>query len=323
MKKTTPALIALISLALLQPCCARTDDLNGQDADVDGTDYDGDTDSSDGGGDADSDTDADADGDFEMPPQDVLIYAHSADTLYGFSASRNEVVSSVPFVLSDGTAAPHMVDLAVNAAGEIYTSGDDELFTVDPVTGETVPVGVLRNSDGQLLNRDLGLRLYALTFVPRSLFPDAETTEVLIGAANEGECFIVDPATALCRALGSYPAAWRSSGDLVSVEGLGTTFATLREEGGEYEDPDYLAEITFLPGGRIELSAPQPIRAGDRAFVQIFGLGYWGRSLYGFSNSGELVEIDRDSAVGSLATEDTGASQFWGAGVTTQVPVVY
>jgi hypothetical protein len=301
--------------------CARTDPTDPHDADEESEDdaaSDGDADS-----DSDSDTDSDSDSDIDIPPADVLIYSHSRDTLFAFSASRNAVVSSVTFTMGDGTEAPPMVDLAVNATGEVYTSGYDSLFRVNPETGVTTLIGDFRNARGELLGQDLDISLYALTFVPRSLYPDATASEVLIGAANAGDCFEVDPRNASVRSIGSYPAQWRSSGDLVSVEGLNTTFATLREEDADREDGDYLTEITFLAGGRLELSEPRPIENRDRVFSQIFGLGYWGRSLYGFSNAGELIEIDRATGVGQLATEDTGAESFWGAGVTTQVPVVY
>ena len=54
----------------------------------------------------------------------------------------------------------------------------------------------------------------------------------------------------------------------------------------------------------------------------LIGLGYWGRSVYGFSNSGQLIEIDRTTGAGRLATTMTGTDRFWGAGVTTQAPVL-
>ncbi len=317
-RMTSRGLITSLVSMILITSCARVNPDDPPDADGD-ADADADADID---GDADVDGDGDADGDYD-PLLDVIIYAHSRDTLFAFSPFQNLVVSEIVMTMPDATPAPAMVDLAVNADGEIYTSGYDTLFVIAPDSGVATPVGEFRTEEGLLLGEDLDTHLFALTFVPESLYPDAEASEVLIGAANEGNCFEVDPHTAVSRSIGTYPAPWRSSGDLVSVEGLDTTFATLREIDSEATDPDYLAKVTFLPGGDIELTEPGAIRNSERVFLQIFGLGYWGRGLYGFSNTGELIEIDRRTAVGELATEDTGAEEFWGAGVTTQVPVVW
>jgi hypothetical protein len=300
-------------------------------AKVNGTDADADADADAPDGDPDGDTEADVEpdadpdepGDADEPIDDVIIYSHSRDTLYAFSPFQNRVVAQFQLELPDGSRAPEMVDLAVNRDGEVFTSSYDSLYEIDTTTGVATIVGDLVDEEGRLLNDELAVRLYALTFIPAALFPGATADEVLIGAANEGTCYEVDRDTAVARFVGSYPDGWRSSGDLVSVEGLETTFATLRVEDYTPEDPDYLAEVTFMPGGEIALSAPIAVENEERIFNQIFGLGYWGRQLYGFTAAGELVAIDRETAVGELATTDTGATEFWGAGVTTQVPVLY
>jgi hypothetical protein len=311
--------LLLATAVLSTEGCARVNDGDGDaDADAD-ADADGDSDA-----DADVEPDADPDepGDADEPLEDVIIYAHSRDRLYLFSPSQNRVVSELQLELAGGDPAPEMVDLAVNHDGEVYTTSHEALFSVDVETAVVTQIGELTDSSGQLLS-DLGVSLYALTFIPASLYPDAGADEVLVGAANEGTCYRVNPATAVATYIGEYPENWRSSGDLVSVEGLETTFATLRVEGYTSEDPDYLAEVTFMADGTIALSTPRQVRNDDRIFNQLFGLGYWGRQLYGFTAAGELVAIDRDTAQGELATTDTGASEFWGAGVTTQVPVLY
>lgn len=314
-----------LSLAIIASfSCARVDPPD-PDADTspDGdADADADADQREDSG-RDADRDIEIDGDSDPFVDDVIIYAHSRDTLYAFSPSQNEVISEVLLTVPDGSPAPLMVDLAVNHDGEVYTSGFEKLYQVNPESGVATPVGDLRDEDGNLLGSDLSVHLYALTFIPRSLYPDASAEEVLIGAANEGTCYEVDPTTARARYIGRYPTPWRSSGDLVAVEGLETVFATLREEESEDTDPDYLAQVTFLTGGEIALSMPHPVQEGDNPFNKIFGLGYWGRGLFGFTDAGELIEINRSSAAAQLATDDTGAVEFWGAGVTTQVPVLY
>ena len=64
------------------------------------------------------------------------------------------------------------------------------------------------------------------------------------------------------------------------------------------------------------------IRSSTEDFRSLYGLGYWGRDLFGFSNSGQLIRIDRLTGAGEVVSTSTGSSQFWGAGVTTVVPVL-
>lgn len=232
----------------------------------------------------------------------VLIFAHSRNTLYSFSPFTNTVEEIGTFTLPGGESAPEMTDLAVNADNEIYTVSNDELFRVDPITAESTRIGALTLGSDQV---------FALTFlVPGELGPG----ETLVGATNEGVVYRIDPMNAACTRVGQYPDGWQSSGDLVSVQGLGT-FATIR---GNEATSDLLAFVRFTDAG-IVLS-----RRGDgTGYMRLFGLGYWGSKLYGFSGGGELIEIDRDTGTGTIATADTGTSQFWGAGVTTRVPVIF
>jgi hypothetical protein len=255
---------------------------------------------------------------------DVVIYAHSSDTLYLFSPYHNRVVAERPLLVSDGSPAPPMIDLAVTADGQVFSSGFDALYRVDPDSAVVQWVGDFNNDQGQLLGPELDVHLYALSFIPGSLFPQADSDEVLVGAANDGTCFEIDPRSARVRSIGRYPAPWGSSGDLVAVEQLGTIFATIRDRHGpSSERPDYVTEIAFVEGGIIQFGQAHPVRDGSHDFNQIYGLGYWGRALYGFSNKGELISIDPATGHSQLVTDQTGADQFWGAGVTTRVPVLF
>jgi hypothetical protein len=241
------------------------------------------------------------------PLSDVLIYAHSRDTLYSFNAFTNSVLTVGTFTLATGEVPPNMVDLAVNRDGRIFTSSSHTLYTVDEATARLTPV-----ADFDVTTASF----FALTFVTQGeIHTDRET---LVGATNEGVYYEIDPATAHTTMLGAYPDGWLSSGDLVSVEGLGT-YATIRRSGDTH---DTLAHITFS-GGSSTIMVLGPIVEGSTEYTQIFGLGYWGRALYGFSDAGQLIEINRDSGAGHLVSDSTGASQFWGAGVTTRAPVVF
>ncbi|MBZ0118091.1 MAG: hypothetical protein K8H88_13895 [Sandaracinaceae bacterium] len=239
---------------------------------------------------------------------DVLIYAHSRDTLYTFSAYTGTVTEIGRFTLPNGSDAPFMVDLAVNAAGDVYTSSDTSLYRVDPTTARATLVGDFRIGSE---------RLFALTFLSAGEY--RADREALIGATNAGTYYEVDPRDASTTELGQYPDGWSSSGDLVSIEGLGT-FATLRRT----DFPaDVLGRILFASDGSSTVVVVGPVTDGTTDFTEIFGLGYWGRALYGFSNDGQLIEIDRMTGRGTAVPVSTGASQFWGAGVTTQAPILF
>lgn len=237
----------------------------------------------------------------------VRIFAHSNDTLYSFSPYTNTVQTIGVFHQTGGGTLPNMLDLAVDSMGNIFTSSNASLWSVDPMTAQVTEVAAF-DVTGEAFN--------ALTFLARGeLHADREA---LVGATNAGNYYEIDPTTAHASFLGQYPNGWLSSGDIVSVEGLGT-YATVKQSGDTH---DTLVQITFSASGSSSMRVIGPIVEGGTEYRQIFGLGYWGLNVYGFSNAGQLIEINRDTGAGHLATTMTGASSFWGAGVTTVVPHV-
>jgi len=257
----------------------------------------------------DADVDAGHDAAVDAGPRldDVLIYAHSRDTLYTFSPFTNTVTEIGLFQLAGGAAAPLMLDLAVDSDGAVFTSSDDTLFSVDVRNAQVTAIGTFG------LGAD---KLFALSFLAPSESPDG--TETLIGATNAGTYYAINRTNASTSMLGSYPDGWTSSGDIVSVSGLGT-FATLRRT--DFTG-DVLARILFSRGGSSTVVVVGPIKSASEDFQNIFGLAYWGRDVYGFSSTGQLIRIDRMTGAGEVVTTTTGTDQFWGAGVTTIVPVL-
>lgn len=239
--------------------------------------------------------------------EDVLIYAHSPDTLYTFSPFSNTVEEVGAFTTPDGDVV-EMLDLAVDSEGVVLTSSQDRLWRVDPETAEVTEIGEFDLRDEQL---------FALSFLTPSESPDG--TEMLVGATNEGAYYEVDRDSAATWLLGQYPEGWASSGDIVSIEGLGT-FATLKRM--DFSS-DVLARILFASDGSSTVTVVGAIRKAPDDFRQIFGLGFWGRDMFGFSNAGQLIRIDPHTGRGEVVTADTGANRFWGAGVTTRAPVLF
>ncbi len=239
---------------------------------------------------------------------DVIIYAHSSGTLFSFSPVTTTVTSIGPFTDPTGANADPMIDLAIDSAQNVFTSSATDLYAVNVTNAHVSRIGTFDVAAGE--------QFYALTFLARGeLHSDRET---LVGATNMGAYYEIDPTNAHTTHLGQYPGSWLSSGDLVSVQGLGT-YATIRHNGDTH---DTLAQITFATDGSSTIRVIGPIVEGSTEYRSVFGLAYWGRSVYGFSSTGQLIAIDRMTGAGHLATMDTGTMQFWGAGVTTLAPII-
>ena len=57
------------------------------------------------------------------------------------------------------------------------------------------------------------------------------------------------------------------------------------------------------------------VLSAEVGFNKIWGLGYWEGVLYGFTDDGLIITIDRTTGVGTQLYNRP--EQFWGAGVTT------
>jgi hypothetical protein len=105
-----------------------------------------------------------------------------------------------------------------------------------------------------------------------------------------------------------------SSGDIVYVRGFGTV-ATVDVGGTQ----DFLATID--PANNWTAT---PIGTGT-GFDRIFGVAFWGGTLYGFvdggsGNGGSFIRLDRATGAGALLRADT--IRWFGAGVTTVAPII-
>jgi hypothetical protein len=236
----------------------------------------------------------------------VLVYAHSRDTLFSFSPRSLEVTEIGAFTLAGG-AAPNILDIALDRDGVMYATSREALFRCDPMTAVLTEVGAFGIADNEL---------NALTFLAEG---ELGPTEVMIGATDEGNYYRIDPASGRATLLGSYPDEWLSSGDIVSVAGLGT-FATLKRS--DYP-ADIAARIRFAADGSSTVTVLGPTRSATTNYTQLFGVAYWGRSIFGFTNDGELLQIDKDTGAATAVSTATGSDQFWGAGVTTLAPILF
>lgn len=238
-------------------------------------------------------------------PDSTIVYAHSAHTLYALDPRTNALTSIGDFTFADHSATPAMNDLAVNQAGIIYACSGTAIYTVNPDTVITTQLGTLSLPSGVTFN--------GLTFVPVGVLDPS--SEVLVGAAGDGSYYRINPTTGNSTLVGHYSGGYVSSGDIVSVNGAGT-FATVRMSSSDTEDRLVLLNPatgqTTLVGSGI-------------GFRGVYGLGYWRARLFGFTSTGQLIQIDVSTGVGTLVADpaSTGTDQFYGAGVTTLAPILF
>ena len=119
-------------------------------------------------------------------------------------------------------------------------------------------------------------------------------------------------------------AAWQSSGDIIAMRRDGNrAFVTVKPwnpDGGLPDDTgtDSLAEIDPATGLIKTI-------IGAIGQEDLYGLGQWAGTAYGFNDQGNIIQIDLTSGAGTTLTtltDDSGAPEAWfGAGVTTRMRI--
>lgn len=247
----------------------------------------------------------------DAPPQQAdnsRVYAHSGSTLY-----RVDATSFQPQMIGDmssGLGNQSLTDLAVDKTDKMVGITFDKLYSIDTQTGAVTLVKALTGA---------AKNLTSLSYVPLDL-NDPNSDERLVSANSTGDVIEIDPTTGDATVLGNYGKIGSdqisSSGDIVAVRGLGI-FATVNI--GTDKTKDYLAQID-----------PTTWKASIRGmgtgtgFAKIFGLGFWAGKFYGFvdggTGAGKIISIDQNSGKGTML--NAGAIEWYGAGVTTDAPIL-
>lgn len=241
---------------------------------------------------------------------DSTVYAHGNGNLYRINTDTFQPELIAPLT---GLDTSSLTDLAVDKDGGAVGITLSKLFQVDLETGAAT---LLRDNIGD----DQGDGFTSLSYVPTDL-NTADSPEILVAANVDGNVFEIDPVTGDSTLLGNYGGSGatqiRSSGDIVAIRGLGV-FATVTV-GDDLTDPDYLAQID-------PVTWQATLIGSDTGFDRIFGLGYWGGTFFGFvdggpaAGNGRIVEID--ATTGAATSRDLGDVRWYGAGVTTNAPII-
>jgi hypothetical protein len=279
----------------------------------------------------------------------TLIYAHTDTTLFQLDPTSADLaltkVGDFDCVPSNTTA---MTDVAVNSKGELWSVSAHAIWPL------TVANGVVHcGNEIQLANHDV--RFYALTFAPAGVFsPDKE---VLVAGNTAGELWEVSEQGQLTQrgSFGPVPAddgnghpfpdagkAWELSGDIVFLANKGNPvgFATVRDCPSppdttncnftntliEIDIPKMMTatteSVTKAVRGQL-VTGPQCKDGKNGFYGNMYGIAAWNDKVYGFSRSGNLVEISvQDGTACLVHAYDKALYGFAGAGVSTLAPIV-
>ena len=241
------------------------------------------------------------------PVDTSRVYAHSAGTLFRIDTQN---LGTVQVGDMTGLGTQSMTDLAIDKSDHMVGITLDKLYTIDPNTGVVTLIKDLSQSASNFTS---------LSFIPSDL-NDPASPDILVSANSFGDVFQIDASAGTATKIGSYGTVANgkvgSSGDLIGVRGLGI-YATV-DVGTAPNSNDYLAKIDPVTW------TATPIGTGT-GFNNIFGLGYWAGKFYGFvddktTHTGKIIAIDQNTGAGTEIL--SGAQEWYGAGVTTDAPVI-
>lgn len=221
-----------------------------------------------------------------------VVYGHTASTLYRVNATTKVVTAVADFKHCDG----EVIDLALDAYSRAFVTTLTGLYRLDLVTANCTAVN----------SASLDTYPNSLSFVPQGTLDPS--VEALVGYS--GSSYVrIDVTTGAIQQVGTLGGGFVSSGDIVSAID-GGTYLTAKNLGGS-PTTDYLVEVNPATGALVR-------NLGALPFNDVYGLAFWGGSLYGFSNGGTLFEITINGSTTSSAAVPNAMNEPWnGAGSTT------
>lgn len=227
-------------------------------------------------------------------PEFSEVFGHSGDVLYRMDPDTK----AVQMVGTFAGCTQSIIDIALDADSRMFGAGFDSLWSIDRGTGECT---LIANGDYPT----------SLSFVPAGTVDPDE--EALVGFVDD-EYIRIDTETGEQTSLGFLGDGLASSGDLVSVNNGGSW---LTVDGPGCDPVDCIVEIDPSDGTILQ-------NYGALPYDRVFGLAFWAGRAYGFSDAGELFEIQfGDTNVSTTLIEipeAPGDLSFFGAGSTTSAP---
>lgn len=234
------------------------------------------------------------------------VFGHSGNTLYRLDPVTHVITEVGVF----GNCGPNSVlDIALDKDSQLYAVKRVALYLVDRETAACTLIHELPS--GQQYPDSLG-------FVPAGTL--SPNVEALVG--YQGADYVrIDPQSGAISivAANTLPTGMISSGDIVSVDG-GPTYLTIKGDScGSSCPPDQIVEVDPATGAVIQ-------NYGSVGYTNVFGIAFWGGSVYGFARDGDLFEVTfgaNDVTTAAIPFPSAPPTlEFYGAGSSTAVPVV-
>jgi hypothetical protein len=211
----------------------------------------------------------------EEPIAQDPVYANTSGSLYSVDPETGDALYIGDMHAADGTPVVNFIDLAIDLGGRLYGGTFDALYRIDPVTAAVTEVC------------SFGVDMTALTFTSAG--------QLVAGGASTIELVDVDTCAVEVLVSGSI---YETSGDLVGLPD-GYLYWTVWGTTG-----DDLVRVDPTSGAQTYV--------GPIGVDRLFGLGYDGGQLYGFSSEGEIVRVPPGGGVSEI-TAISSTLSWWGA----------
>ncbi len=219
-------------------------------------------------------------------PVDETLWAHSPTDLYKVDPSTFALTHVGSFGTSD-----QITDIAVTPSGALWAISFTSLYTVDKTTAQATYVAAVSGSGNN-----------GLTFLPNGN---------LLAADGSGAVKQINTSTGAVTAIGNFGNGLSSSGDLVAVGSIMYGISSTSAGGGDASTNNVLM--------RVDTSTGVATVVGPIGFGKVWGLAYVNKRVIAFNTSGQIIQIDPATGAGTLLS--TTSVQFWGAGMSPNVPV--
>jgi hypothetical protein len=227
------------------------------------------------------------------PVVDYTVYVHTKDKLYTMDPTTFAVTLVGPF---SAPGADQITDLAVAADGTIYVISKTKLYVADAVDGHVT----LRAS----LSTSPTAGNVGLTFLPNG---------DLLATDKSGGIRSINTTTGAVTEIGTFSNGFTTAGDLVAVaDGTMYAISDHGEGGSNAFDNNWLIKVDPATGAATKV--------GQIGAKGVFGAAFVNGKVIVFTSTGQVVEVDPTTGVGTPRASST--IEWWGAGVSPLVPGV-